>query len=292
MEAHLGLIFAFIALVCWGLGDFFIQKSVRHSSVMRTLFYITISGWLVLFPFVKDDLWAMMWDGQMHFLQVVTALVILIAAILEFIAMKRGKISIIEPILGFELPVAVILSIVFRSEYLSPLQILPIIFALVGFILAAQYNRHLFKIKNLKLEDGIFLAMGGALIMGVVNFLVGVASQESSPLLTIWYTNMVIMLITIVHISMKKEWHLVKKDLQTGLKEIFLTCVFDNGAWIAYACATTFIPISIATTISESYIALTVLLGIFVNREQVRKHQIAGVAITILSIFVLSVSVG
>ena len=292
MEQHLGLTFAFLALIFWGVGDFMIQKSVRANSVMRTLFYICISGGVALFPFVKDEFLAMMWDGQMHLLMMATSLVILVAAILEFVAMKRGKLSVIEPILSFELPVAVILSILLRSESLSVLQIFMIIFALVGFILAMQHNRHLFNFKNLKFEDGIFLALGGAAIMGVVNFMVGVASQETSALLTIWYINIVLTVICAFHISLKKEWGCVSHDLKTDLKDISLTCLFDNCAWIAYAYATTYIPISIATTISDSYIALTVLLGIFVNHEQVRKHQVAGIAITVFSIFALSVSMG
>jgi len=292
MAQHLGIIFAFIALLAWGFGDFLIQKSVRENSVIRTLFYICFSGGVVLFPFIKDELWSILLNGEMNLLLAATGLVIFAAAMLEFEGMKRGKLSIIEPIMSFELPVAVILSIFLRNENLPAWQIFPIATAFIGLLMASQFNRHLFDWHKLKLEQGIFWAIGGAALMGVVNFMVGVSSQETSALLTIWYTNMVIAAVCAIHLYVKKEWGSMFDDFKKHPAEITLTCLFDNGAWIAYAYATTYIPISIATTISESYIALTVLLGIIINREVVRKHQIAGVALAILSVLVISITAG
>lgn len=286
---NLGIIFAFIALLSWGFGDFLIQKSVRQNSVMRTLFYICITGGAVLFPFIKDELWTSWMNGEMHFLLFSTALVIFAAAVLEFEGMKRGKLSIIEPILSFEMPIAILLSIVLRNEHLALIQIIPIIVAFFGFVLASQYSKQLFNFKKLRLEKGIFWALSGAALMGVVNFLVGVSSQETSALLTIWYTNIVILLMSAAVMTVKKEWKLVPQDLKRYSRPILMTCFFDNIAWIAYAYATTYIPISIATTISESYVVLTVMLGIFINREKVLKHQIAGIIMTVASVFVLSV---
>ncbi|MDI6821128.1 MAG: EamA family transporter [Patescibacteria group bacterium] len=49
-----------------------------------------------------------------------------------------------------------------------------------------------------------------------------------------------------------------------------------------------FLAISIATTISESYIALTVLLGVFINKEKLQRHQIFGIIIAIASVLIIS----
>jgi drug/metabolite transporter (DMT)-like permease len=59
-------------------------------------------------------------------------------------------------------------------------------------------------------------------------------------------------------------------------------------AWVSFAKATTFIPIAIATTISESYIALAVLLGLFVNREKLRTHQILGITLATFGVIILA----
>ena len=46
----------------------------------------------------------------------------------------------------------------------------------------------------------------------------------------------------------------------------------DNLAWVAFAYATLYVPIAIATGISESYIALAAALGIIINKEKLKKH--------------------
>ena len=60
------------------------------------------------------------------------------------------------------------------------------------------------------------------------------------------------------------------KGILTGM------CILDNIAWIAFAWAMTLAPIGIVVALSESYIIIAVLLGMFVNREFLRKHQKIG----------------
>lgn len=64
--------------------------------------------------------------------------------------------------------------------------------------------------------------------------------------------------------------------------------MLDNAAWLSFAVATTYISIAVAMTISETYMALTVLLGMFVNHERLRGHQIAGVLLATIGVIILS----
>lgn len=54
--ATLGIIFALGALLSWGFGDFFIQKTVRAVGDLKTLFLIDAIGALVLLPFIWGEL--------------------------------------------------------------------------------------------------------------------------------------------------------------------------------------------------------------------------------------------
>ncbi len=64
----------------------------------------------------------------------------------------------------------------------------------------------------------------------------------------------------------------------------------DNLAWIMYAYSMVLIPIAIATGITESYIALTAMLGIVINKEKLRPHQWVGLALCIVSAIALAVA--
>jgi drug/metabolite transporter (DMT)-like permease len=52
----------------------------------------------------------------------------------------------------------------------------------------------------------------------------------------------------------------------------------------------TLAPIAISVALSESYIIIAVLLGMFVNKERLRKHQIFGMIVAIISAILLASS--
>src|SRR3989344_4529122 len=98
MSHYLGIFFAFIALVSWGFGDFFIQKTTRVLGSWKALFFIGIVGLVGLFPFVKNDLGSL--NGANLLFLSILGVVVLFAAFFDFEALRQGKIAIVEPILG------------------------------------------------------------------------------------------------------------------------------------------------------------------------------------------------
>ena len=93
-----------------------------------------------------------------------------------------------------------------------------------------------------------------------------------------------------IYLTIQRKWGSFHKELRLHSLPILLQSICDNAAWLFYASAMTIIPISIATTISESYIILTSLLGIVVNHERLNPHQWLGIVIAIISILLLSVT--
>ncbi len=283
-----GIILAFLALFAWGFGDFIIQKAVRVIGDFRTLFWIGIAGSIVLFPFIQDELGVTFANPVFLILLSLTSVVIFFAALFDFEALKRGKIAIVEPVLGVELPVVVALSVIFWSERLSLLQALLIATTFFGIVLAVTiHHTHLHYHKRI-FERGVILAGAGSIIMGLVNFLIGVSSQKISPLMAIWFTNTFFTILCVIYLIAKGEFRGIITDIKRHPRLVLVVSVLDNAAWLFYAFATSLIPIAIATTISESYIAITVILGIFINREKLKYHQVVGVIIAILSIILLS----
>ena len=50
------VVFAFLAMLSWGVGDFFIQKTIRKIGGLETLLWIGLIGTLILIPFAIKDL--------------------------------------------------------------------------------------------------------------------------------------------------------------------------------------------------------------------------------------------
>ena len=286
MSAFAGIIFAFVALLAWGFGDFFIQKTTRLLGSWKALFFIGIVGAVVLFPFIRSELFAL--SSLAVLLLGIVTVVMLFTALFDFEALRQGKLAIVEPIIGLELPLTVGLSLTLGGEQLSVPQLLLIALIFIGIILAVtahhtrlHYHRRIF-------EKGVMFAGIGAVGMALANFLVGTASQTISPLMTIWFVHSSLAVICGAYLLARGEFGALVADVRNHLKPIIGQSVLENVAWLAFAFATAAIPIAVATTISETYIALAVSLGIFVNREKLRRHQIIGVALAVIGVLALA----
>ena len=112
----MGVLFAFLALLCWGFGDFQIQKSTRKVGSLITLFYIDLIGTIALLPFVLDEIKVLISEHVGLTVLIAASSILVVAALLEFQALKKGKISVVEPVFSFELFVTTILSAIIINE--------------------------------------------------------------------------------------------------------------------------------------------------------------------------------
>lgn len=288
----LGLLFAFAALLFWAVGDFSIQRATRSVGNWKALFFIGALGTVGIFPFVRGDL-GLIFGNQRNFLLLfLLSTITLVSALFLFEALKRGKLAIIEPIFGLELLFTVAMSILFGGEKLSLFVYgLSAVVFLGVMLVAAKRLEHLHFHKTL-FEKGVIYAGIGSLGMGLINFLTGIGSQTISPLVTIWFTHSFLAIACFSYLLWKGEAMRLVGDVIRYPKEIIVSSVFDNFAWVAYAFSMSLIPISIATTVSESYIALSVLAGIYINHEKVRLHQKLGIALAVVGVIILTAVAG
>ena len=283
-----GIIFSLIALLGWGIGDFFIQKTVRKIGVWKSLFFIGVFGFIFLLPFVAKEIGPIIRQPDSLYLLLLLAVIITIASLFDFGALKEGKIAVIEPLIGVELPITVGLSILLGGEHLNLIQGSLVILTFFGIVLTVTKQKSHLHYQRKIFEKGIFLALIGAIGMALTNFLIGYSSQEISALSTIWFVHTIMAAVCLIYLLVTKQVKTLVDDLRIFPGIFFLKSLFDNAGWLAFAFATTYVSISIATTISESYIVLAALLGVFINREKLRTHQFLGIILVILSILGLS----
>ncbi|MBN1325737.1 EamA family transporter [Candidatus Falkowbacteria bacterium] len=286
MHNFLGIILALTALLCWGFGDFFIQKSTRIIGSYKALFFIGITGLVLLFPFIASEIFAL--NVMNWILLILLGAIVIFAALFDFEALRQGKISIVEPLLGIELPITVGLSVILAQEKLFTAQWILIAIIFIGIIMAITiHHAHLHYHKRL-FEKGAILAGIGAIGMALTNFLVGISSQQISPLMTIWFTHTCAAIVMFIILIGKKEIKNIFYDFKKQPALFGAMSAIDNMAWVAFGYATTLIPISIAATISESYIVLASALGIYINKEKLKTHQIIGIILAIGGVLLLS----
>jgi drug/metabolite transporter (DMT)-like permease len=286
MHSYLGIIFALVALFGWGFGDFLAQRGIKKIGIWKALFIGDMVGFVIFLPFIWKDFSNL--NQQTVILLILSGIVYTFASLFYFFALDRGKIALLEPMNGLEILVTVGLGITIGKESLSLLQFISIFVALIGIVLAVTiHHTHLHYHKRL-LEKGVILAGVGAIGMALSNFLVGTSSHQMSPVLIVWFIHAAITLQCFIYLAYQKQLKSVFSLPARTFRISITSGLFNNAGWLGFAFSTTFIPISVATTISEGYIALVVMLGIFVNREKLQKHQIVGVILAIIGVLALS----
>lgn len=219
------------------------------------------------------------------YLLIIVSTFLFIAALLDFEALKRGKLAIVEPIFAFEVPVSAFLAFFLLNEIIGKFEILLIVILVLGLILLSLRSVHLNK--KLWLEKGVLLEASTSIFMGFSNFSVGFASRVTTPLLTNWFLNVYSFLICLFYFICKKRLGNLIRDIKENKGFLLLLSVFDNSAWIFYAIAASLAPIAIVVALSESYIIVSVLLGLILNKERLMRHQKLGLIVSILSAIVL-----
>ena len=196
----------------------------------------------------------------------------------------------IEPIYAGEIPVAAILASVILREHLSVLEIILISLLVLG--IAAVSTESIVGWRQIKLEPGLVYAIFGTIAMGTANFLLAAGGRVTSVLMVNWFTDAwmaVIMLAVLLYRRQVKQL-IIAWRTRPGLMSTMT--VSDNLAWLTYTASALFIPIAIATSISETYIAVAAVLGLIINKEKLRPHQYVGMMIAIGSAVLLGALAG
>lgn len=285
-----GILAAFGALIGWGVGDFLIQKVTRLVGNFRTLLYSGSLGFLVLLPFAwphLDDL-AAAWENAL--LLVAVSVVVYFNAFFSFEALRKGKIAVIAPVLSLELPLTVTLAVALHGERLWWAQVAAITAVFLGFLFVIRRKRAKGVWRKPRFERGVAYALIGVLGLAFYNFMVGVSSQATSPIVTSWVIGTTVMVLAFLTLAIRRElgWHALIDPLKRHPRLILAQSTMTMGAGLCFAYATTQIPISVTTGISEGYVALAAMLGLFVNRERLSRTQLVGVAVTVTGILALA----
>lgn len=162
---HVGIALAFVAMLSWGFGDFFIQRSTRKIGNWEALFFITLFGTIILFPFAYKNLPSVINSSPQTLLVLgILCVVLFLAAIFDFEALRVGKLSVIEPVWSFEVPVSALLAFFILKEHIGLLQIILIVLLLLGLTLVSLKDK--IQLRNIIFEKGVRIAFFAAILMG------------------------------------------------------------------------------------------------------------------------------
>lgn len=281
MGVEIAVLIAFGAMLCWGIGDFLIQRTTRKIGDVEALAWIGIIGSIGLLPLVIRDFSLITSLAQVGILGIL-GIVTFFTALVNFEALKRGKLSVIEIVMTLELPVTILLAVMLFQERLTLAQSVATGVVFLGVVMIATERLHHVHSLLKGLEKGVLFGLLGAIGMGLINFMTGTSAKSMSPLLAIWVPWVVFTVMCLVVIETRRGgvrnfvWHWKHHRWL-----IIAMGVFDTLAWLLYAFAVEGNEIALTIAITESYPAVALFLGLWLNREKINWHQYCGAALAL-----------
>lgn len=286
MVLEVALVAAIVAMVAWGIGDFLIQRSVRRLGNLETLALIGIFGSLALAPwgirFFIDQ-----WEFSIFVGLVAFGLFFFVKSLVNFEALRIGKLSVVEIICEVELPIAVLLGLTLLHERVSTMQIWLIIAVFLGVLLMAL--REPLRPKHL-IERGALLALITAVFFGLTDYLAAYFSRTASPIAVIWLPWVVFTIASLAVIAQRKGCRSFMHHMRKHIHLVFWMALLDVGAWVLYAFALVQYKLAIVTAITESYVGVALILGLWVNKEKIKAHQLVGATVAFIASLILVLS--
>jgi hypothetical protein len=87
-------------------------------------------------------------------------------------------------------------------------------------------------LKRITVEQGVWFAVFGAIGMGTANFLFGIGSRATNPLIINWFVDTFIAVICLGYLIFTSQTQEIKTGLKNNVRLILMVGFLDKVAWI------------------------------------------------------------
>jgi len=284
MDISYGIFFGIIAMMSWGVSDFFVTKSTRGCDPFRAFLWSQIIALIILFAIFFIFLETPKFSFNIVGLILLSAFFTVIANLAFYKSLKVGKVSIVMPVASCWAVVTVLLSLIFLNQSLTQNRVVGVVLAIAGAVLVSFSWKDLKKLKNH--ADGVNYAVIAALAYGIDFVFIDLMANRIGWFFPILFTGLVTACFLSVYAGMsgkdisfpKKVWHF-----------IILVGILDTVAYLFYSSSVTTVYGAVMAPIAASSPAVSILLAKIFFKEKIEMHQEIGIALVIIGLILLSI---
>ncbi|MFA6467236.1 MAG: EamA family transporter [Patescibacteria group bacterium] len=286
METTMGILFGFVAMLSFGMGNAIAKVAIQKIGSEKTIFYrnviISILLFLVLIFFGQDSVFSV----KYILIASTIAVVGYIPLLFFYKALNLGKVGIVSPVANSSTIFTVLFSIIFFHEVISFGQGLSITLIILGIILISLNPKDLKNSHILKISSGIPYALITSVLWGLVFFLWKIPVDVLGPILTVLIVEFITMLCSATHIYVrKKDFKLPDKRI---LKYLFFIALGGAIGGLFFNMGIQRANVSIVSPIAAAAPLVATLYGKLVFKEKISKLQYGAIALIILGVILVS----
>ncbi len=283
----MALIWGLAAAISFGMADLFARFGSEQEGTWRALLYLQLIGTLVATLFVVFSgpvYWSALW-GRAGLMMVVTSVVMLLGTATLYRCLVVGPMLITSPIASSFAAVTTVLALM-TGERPSPLQIVGLVFTLIGVALAAASDTSEKRpIRWLSL--GVLLALATAVLHGVAFFLLDGMVASLGESLTVLALRLITLALLVTWMVLGKRP--LRLDNLHSLRWLIPVGLLDTAANLFYNLGLTTGLTSVVSVLTALYSVVTVMIGVLWLKEKLTRWQKMGVLIVFVGVALVSI---
>ena len=281
------ILFAVVSYLGWGAGDVFATIAGRKIGPYAATFWFMLLSLITLLPF------SVFFLADIHKITLEMILFILaiasigdIGLVTFYEGLRVGSAPVVGVASSTFIAITILLSIIFLNETVTPTQAIAILIILAGTVITGLNFKGI-KTRQFLNDKGFIYALVSAITWGVYWAFIKV------PVVKIdWYWPTVIAFCSfpIVYAFMAlRKIKLIPINSKQKFIPSFANALITGIGSLSYNFAISKGLTSLVIPIAGSYPTLFVILAYFAFKDPITKQQIAGIAITLIGIVLLSI---
>ena len=275
---NLANIFALLAALSWGSGDFVGGCATRRTGAYSVVLATQLTG-IIIFPVLAlvfseslPTLNNLMWGGLAGFFGAS-------GLILLYMSMARGKMSIVATLAAV---IAIIIPVIYSSineGFPDTFKIAGFIFALIGIWFIVRMNAG----RDLEVKDIEYIAVAG-LLFGL--FFISIDKFSSTGIYwPLAFSRITALLMLAGFMTLTKA---SSKPTSDAVLLVVLAAMFNTGGVVLFALASVAGRLDVATILSSLSPGVTVLLACAILKERLALRQWVGLVASMTAIVLIS----
>ena len=263
-----------LALLCaglWGVMELLMLRLAKALGGLALITWLALGGLVFAIPLAVLSGTPPGGAGALALAQAAT-LVNVAASILYFVALERGRLAVISPLIATQAAVAVVLGVIVLSEHFSRVSAIGCAGAVGGVVLAAAGR------SSSTGGSGTVMATLSAVLYGVYVILVSATAEAAGIFWTVLTYRFAVTVIVL-------PWLLHQRRLpRPPVRMLGVAITLETAGFAAYIAAFERGPVSVAAPIMIQYSTIAVMLAAVVLGERLLPRQWAGVALVLCSV--------
>lgn len=285
MGISLGILFGIIAMIGWGISDFFLAKAVRKDNVLKVFVWSQIIG-LLLFTLIFSLFF------QLQTISIISIIIILISGFLGVISglafskgLQIGYVSIITPVSAAAAVVTVFLSLIFLNQVLTSLQAGGIAIIILGTILTSFKYHDLIKLKLKNVANGVGYAIIAMIGWGILFFFIDMLVSDLGWFIPIFYIKILGVIYVLTYSGITKKNISFPKTVALF---VVLSGILESIAFLSFGVGVSLEFGAVIAPIAFAFPIVAIILARIFFKEILELNQKIGVVAVLTGLVLLA----